>query len=262
MMNEMFERTLRNMEISHRALTERVPQPKAVEHNDGCVIRYRERDIHQAIVQKLARVISGLHAARLLSDHGFFQEQGALQRMLDEFNEDILFLAYGVISGETIDLHREYLAAFFQEEFDCPSSAIESTQKRPMVRRQKIRAYLARIEGSGLDPSRAAEVLRTVDKTYSGFVHGASPHIMEMYYGDPPHFHVRGMLGTTRANEHREDLWNYFYRSICSFVYSAKAFGDEVLCQSVLEYMREVARLKGEDYSHAPAALKARRASL
>jgi hypothetical protein len=24
--------------------------------------------------------------------------------------------------------------------------------------------------------------MRTVDKTYSGFVHGASPHIMGMYY--------------------------------------------------------------------------------
>jgi hypothetical protein len=172
--------------------------------------------------------------------------------MLDEFNEDILFLAYGVISGDTTELHREYLAAFFQEEFDNPTSAIESTQKRPMVGRQKIRAYLARIEGAGLDPSRGAEVMRTVDKMYSGFVHGASPHIVEMYYGDAPHFHVRGMLGTTRANEHREDLWNYFYGSIGSFVFSAKAFGDEALCQSVLGYMRSFARANGEAYGHPP----------
>jgi hypothetical protein len=229
MMDEMYDQTLQNMEKSHRALAARVHPPKAVAYGDGYVFRYHERDVHQALVQKLARVISGLHAARLLLAHGFLQEQGALQRMLDEFNEDIRFLAYSVISGDTTELHREYLAAFFQEEFANPASAIESTQKRPMVPRKKIRAYLARIRGAGLDPSRRVEVMRTVDKTYSGFVHGASPHIMEMYYGNPPLFHVHGMVGTLLASEHRQDLWNYFYRSIASFVYSAKAFGDDAL---------------------------------
>jgi hypothetical protein len=256
-MDELYDQTLQNMETSHRVLAARVHQPKAVTFGEGYVFRYRECDIHQALVQKLARVISGLHAARLLLAHGFLQELGALKRMLDEFNEDITFLAYSVISGETTDEHREYLAAFFQEEFDNAASAIKSTQKRPMVRRQKIRAYLARIKGAGLDPSRGTEVRRTVDKLYSGFVHGASPHIMEMYYGNPPLFHVRGMIGTPFASEHRQDLWNYFYRSIASFVCSAKAFGDEALCQSILVYMRKFARANGEDYTRPPRGFEA-----
>jgi hypothetical protein len=172
--------------------------------------------------------------------------------MLDEFNEDILFLAHGVVSGNSTELHGEYLAAFFEEEFDDPSSGFKSTQKRPMIPRKKIRAYLARIEGFGFDPSRGTEIMRTVDKTYSGYVHGASPHIMDMYYGDPPRFHVRGMLGTTLLDEHREDLWNYFYRSISSFVWAAKAFGDEAMCQRAVEYMRSFARANGQDYSERP----------
>jgi hypothetical protein len=53
--------------------------------------------------------------------------------------------------------------------------------------------------------------------TYSGFVHGASPHIMDMYGGTPPHYQLRGMLGTARVNEHAADLWNCVYRSIGSF---------------------------------------------
>ena len=72
-------------------------------------------------------------------EHGFFQEQAGLQRMLDELNEDILFLAFGVIFGNTTDLRQEYLVAFYEEEFDNPDSAIKSTQKQPMVPRQKIR---------------------------------------------------------------------------------------------------------------------------
>ena len=252
MTDEMYDQTLQKMEKCHLVLAARVRQPTAVGFGDGYVFRYNECDVHQALVQKLARVISGLHAARLLLAHGFLQELGALQRMLDEFNEDIRFLASGVIAGDTTELHREYLAAFFQEEFDTPTSAIESTQKRPMVSRRKIRAYLARLQGAGLDPSRVTEVMRTVDKLYSGFVHGASPHIMEMYYGDPPHFHVCGMLGTTLADEHREDLWNYFYRSISSFGLSAKAFGDETLFQSLLKYMRSFAYAHGENFAHPP----------
>jgi hypothetical protein len=100
MMNEMYDQTLQNMEKCHVVLAARVRQPTAVEFGDGHVFRYNEGDVHQALVQKLARVISGLHAARLLLVHGFLQELGALQRMLDEFNEDINFLASGVIAGK------------------------------------------------------------------------------------------------------------------------------------------------------------------
>lgn len=251
-MDELYDQTLANMEASHAVLAARVRPPQIVPFGKESVFRYVERDIHQALVQKLARIISGLHAARLLMTHGFVQEQAALQRMLDEFNEDVVFLAHGVVSENITDLHREYLAAFYEEEFDNPESALGSTQKRPMVSRQKVRAYLARIDTEGLNPSSGVEAMRTVSKTYSGFVHGASPHIMDMYCGNPPRFHVRGMLGTVRADDHRGDLWNAFYRSIGSFVFAAKAFGDESLVQSVVGYMRRFATAAGESYAHPP----------
>jgi hypothetical protein len=177
--------------------------------------------------------------------------------MLDEFNEDVAFLAHGVLSGNLTDLHQEYLDAFYEEEFDDPESALASTQKRPMVARQKIRAYLARIESTRLDPSSRVEAMRTVQKVYSGFVHGASPHIMDMYLGMPPRWHLRGMSGTYRANEHQEDLSNSFYRSIASFALAAKAFGDDVLFNSVFKYMRDFAAAAGENYFDAPTKSEA-----
>ncbi|HSX78509.1 MAG TPA: hypothetical protein VLQ80_08075, partial [Candidatus Saccharimonadia bacterium] len=64
-MDELYDQTLQNMEKSHRALAARVHQPQAVAYGDGYVFRYHERDVHQVLVQKLARVISGLHAVRL-----------------------------------------------------------------------------------------------------------------------------------------------------------------------------------------------------
>jgi hypothetical protein len=168
--------------------------------------------------------------------------------MLDEFQEDVTFLSYGVIYNDITELHRTYLTAFYEEEFDKPDDAVGSTQKRPMVSRQKVRAYLARIEGSGLDPSRATEVTRTLSKAYSGYVHGASPHIMEMYGGNPPQFHVAGLRGSPLYPDHQDDLWNYFYRGICAFGFAAKAFGDEGLFGSIRKFRDEFALKSGKTH--------------
>lgn len=237
------------METTLHHLAARVPPPQCVQRGKGVGYRYREKTIYQAIVQKLARVISGLRAASLLMQHGFFQEQRALQRVLDELNEDIVFLGSGVIYGDVSPLHIEYLHAFYEEEFDKPDDPLGSSQRRPMIKRQKIHAYLAKLDNSG-DTSSRTEILRPVSRTYSGFVHAALPHIMDMYGGLPAHFHVAGMLATPHAESHRADIWNTFYRSIGSFVIAAKAFGDDELFAKILEFMRRFAAEAGRSYAH------------
>lgn len=245
-MDKLFQLTLMNMESTLRVIEERVPAPKIIEFGDAHAFRYVERTIHQAIIQKLARIISGLHAARLLLSHGFVQELGALQRMLDEFQEDVAFLSYGVICNDITDLHTKYLEAFYQEEFDRPDDPLASAQNRPMIPRKKIRSYLSEVDGS--DPSRGVKLLRTISKAYSGFVHGASPHIMDMYGGNPPRFHVSGMLGTPRLDEHADDLRNYFYRGIIAFAFAAKAFGNESLFSSIREFLNRFETLSGKRF--------------
>ena len=245
-MDTLYLQVLKNMEVTLHDLVKRLPPPKRVPFMDSFVFRHTEKTIHQAIVQKLARIVSGLHATRTLLEEGFLQEQGALQRMLDEFQEDVTFLSYAAISDDLTDLHRRYLDAFFEEEFDIPDDPVASTQKRPMVPRKKIRAYIAQIEGRGLDPSRGVALGNTISKAYSGYIHGASPHIMEMYGGNPPHFHVTGMRHTPRFIEHQDDLWNYFYRGICAFGFAAKAFGDKELFASIQKYRDQFAEAAGK----------------
>ena len=245
-MDDLYNQAFRNMDETLRMLEARVPPPQKVPHLDSFVFRYLEKTIHQAMIQKLARVVSGLHAARLLLENGLLQEQAAVQRMLDEFHEDILFLAYAVILNDHTPLHQKYLDAFYQEEFDAPS-ALESTQKRQMVSREKIRAYVARAELAGADPSTGVELSRTINKGYSGYVHGAYPHVMDMFGGNPPQFHVHGMQGTERQEEHRYDLWNYFFRSIISFAFAAKAFGDEEHFRRFRDYHLEFDKQSGRN---------------
>ena len=246
-MDNLYDQALANMERTVHILAQRVPQPVRVQYKDGFVYRHIEKTLHQALIQKSARIVTTLHATRLLMDNGFVQEQASLQRILDEIYEDVMFLAFSVVLNDRTPLHQTYLDSFFEEEFDT-DSALTSTQKRPMVPRKKIRAYNARIEGNPLDPSRGVEVTRTLSKAYSGYIHAASPQIMDMYGGSPARFHVQGMKGTPRHLEHRADLWNYFYRGILSFAFIAKAFGDEELFSQIQKFTHEFERISGKNY--------------
>lgn len=249
-MNHLYLEALEKMEESLRVFESRVPPPKLIPIGGHLSFRYTEKTIPQAIVQKLARLISGLRAALLLLTHGFVQEHGSLQRMIDEFREDVTFLSLGIIYGNT-DLHTRYLEAFYQEEFDKPGDPVNSSQDRPMIPRKKIHAYIATCEAAAMETTQSILSSRTISKAYSGFVHGASPHIMEMYGGCPARFHVRGLLGTPRVEEHERDMWNYFYRGILAFGFAAKAFGTRDLFESILQYRDHFESPSGRGYSES-----------
>lgn len=221
----LYDKTLRQMAATVHDWTALVPEPQKQTYKDSFVFRYIEKSVLQAVIQKLARLVSGLHAARLLMEEGFVQEQAALQRMLDEITEDISFLSFSVISGELTPVHEAFLNAFFLEEFQDDDAATSSN--RPAVPRQKIRAYIDRITSGKKGSNVHLEASRTVSKAYSGYVHAASPQIMDMYGGNPPRFFMSGLKGTQRHAEHRADLWNYFYRGVLSFAFAAKAFDDD-----------------------------------
>jgi len=252
-MDALYNQTLHHLDKAFKRLEAMVPPPQPMPYRDSFVFRYKEKTILQAMIQKLARVVSGLHATRLLCEHGLLQEQGALQRTLDEFHEDISFLVFAVINNELTPLHKKYLDAFYKEQFDPKTG--KALFDREMVPRKKIHAYLARVEQQPKDPSSAVTLYRTIHKSYSGYIHGASPQIMDMFGGNPPRFHIHGMAGTPRHDEHRYDLYNPFFRAIISFALAAKAFGDEELAQSLSAYHLEFDRVSGrnEAYENAPS---------
>ena len=197
-MNQLFKATLAELQNIHLLLSAEVPPPQRTPYLDHFVYRYPQKSIEQTIVQKLARVVSGLMAADVLLRKELLQEQGALKRGLDEIEQDIVFLSCAVIDGETTRLHEQYLESFYEEEFSDPGDPRRSNQRRGMVPRKKIQAFIAAREEYGADPSPGVSLSRTISKAYSGYVHGASPQIMEMYGGDPPFVSVRGGGGNSR----------------------------------------------------------------
>src|SRR3977135_4492689 len=107
-MDALYLQTLIYLERAVDRLSRLVPPPQLVAVFGARAYRYLEQTPQQAIVQKLVRLLTGLHAAQLLLEHGLLQEQAALQRMLDEVQEDVCFLAYGLIFDKQTDLHAQF----------------------------------------------------------------------------------------------------------------------------------------------------------
>lgn len=235
-MADLYKQTLQTLGESFDVLYNQIGPPKLVRFGDKFAYRYEERTIHQAIIQKIARLVTGLQSVMLLNGCGLLQEQAVIQRTLDELQQDVFFLGSSVIFDELTELHVRYLGAFWEEEFDDPSTAISSSHKRPMIPRKKIIAYLTKDRGTGYDQSSTIECLRIIGKTYSGYVHGASPQLMELCHGEPPRFHIFGNINSPLFYDHEADLNNYFHRGILAFVISAKAFGNEKLFEELQRF--------------------------
>lgn len=198
-------------------------KPRLVCVSGFWVWRCEEKEIHQALILKTARSLSLVRAIRLLYMHGFYLEMSSLQRLLDETNEDISFLAIGCIDEITV-LHDRYLESFWYEEIDDSGIVGNSGRKQPRIQRKEIQAYLAKYQNSDELRTRAQHTMKTLYSTYSGYVHGASVFIMDMYYGSPPRFHSNGMDEIGRQIANAKVLFDYMCRSFDAMMFTALAF--------------------------------------
>ena len=251
-MNELYNEAINLMAKSFLILEKMIDPPDFITIDGLYTYRYKNETIHVAILLKLARTITGLKAIFHLNDLGLLQEQAAIQRIADELGEDISFLTQAVIFDDTTDLHTKFLEAFFEEEFEEGKTAMESTQKRPMIPRKKIQSYINKDRSTGKVQSSEKEASRTISKGYSGYVHAAAPQVMELYFGKPPKFHLNGCVTSPLYQDHVDDMLNYFYRGIISAALSARAFGNEHLFQEVFKYSKEFARKSGNESHLTP----------
>lgn len=60
---------------------------------------------------------------------------------------------------------------------------------------------------------------------------------MDMYGGDPPHFHLTGMRGTPRISECARNAENYIYGGLMATIIAAKAFGDRALVDELYKFL-------------------------
>lgn len=236
MAQALFRRALPVLDAAFATLVSRVPPPELVQLDSGPQFRSREQTAAQAVIQKLSRIITGLRAQRVLLDAGLYQEVGAMARILDELGEDVVLLSESARTGTVTALQTELLNQFYEEEFDDPNNPLRSTQRRPMVRREKIRAAIAALPHQAVNRSDATELYRTMFHTMSGYVHPTSVHILDSWGGDPPHFHLGGMRGTQRESQWEAQGLQYLYRGLIWLTYAAMSFDERALIEKLYAF--------------------------
>jgi hypothetical protein len=236
-MTNPFRITIDVCQEAFNALSTGVDIPELHEQpGRATVYRYQNQTIEIAIVQKLARLISSMNACLVLYESGMYQEMFTIMRTMDEFSEDIVFLSIAIGKDDMGVLHKKYLEEFFQEEFDNPESPFASTQQRARVPRRRILAAIAAMEETPVNPSDSQELHRTINNAMSGYVHGSSVHILDMYGGNPPKYHLHGMINTTRQSPALDYLWTYIYRSFLSFMIAAIKYNKTDLIKELFEF--------------------------
>ena len=220
--------------------------------NYGGLPTFRHKNLNGLLASylKCVRIVSSLNASLALLEKGFVQEVYVLCRCIDEFCEDIWFLSSPLGADGYSNDQARFVKEFFQEEFDQPSNPLKSTQKRDRVPRKKIHAAISRLEGHPVNPSDAKELQRTLHQTFSGYVHGAYPHIMELYGGSSPHYHTAGMRDTPRIPGCEKQLVSYVYRSIIAVQVVARRAGaphlDTVLSRLAADFEKQTGCINEE----------------
>lgn len=248
----LYERTLSEMENFFNLLHSITEKPEYIELGSRKVFRYKNKSANIAMIQYMARVISCLYSTKLLIENTFIQECNTLFRTIDEFNQNISFLGYSLIDNEITSLQQTFLDNFFQEEFDNPENAFLSTQKRGMVPRDKIRACISQRKENLVNASDTQKNYETIDKFYSGFVHGTSVSIIDMYSANPSKYHLNGLSyeapSVKLAQRYFEDR---LYESILSLSFIAFSFKENKIFKNIkvlrLEFEKETGRNDYED---------------
>lgn len=233
---QVFDDALAAAEKAFRTLEDALPPPIAVKTSHGWSPRYRPELLEHALLLKFARLVSVTSALRQLVESGHVHEQGILQRIADETGEDIFFLALGKQNGIR-SIHRQYLKHFWREEFEGAADP-KSYRPRHMARRSEIRDYIDKQMPS---PAQTGQISRMIYGVFSGFVHGASTHIFDLF--DPQTRRFR-LTGNIHADEGRlgylHNAANYPLRTLMAGVVVARLLGEAEAADELLAHVERL----------------------
>ena len=186
-MYSYFDEVLARLESQYEVMEQVFDPPAAIAVNtrrtSGFVFRHVERSDQLFCFLKGAKLISTMNGALVLLRQGYAQEVNALFRVVDDCCTDILFIIRALDGESFSDDQKQVIEDFYQEEFDDPSYPLGANVKRDSVPRRKILAGFGKLLKDELNASDAQSMMTTIHKAFSGYVHGAYPHIMEMYGG-------------------------------------------------------------------------------
>lgn len=197
--------------------------------------RYEQHTPYHVAFLKGVRIVSGLNSCLFLIKGGFAQEVMVIVRTLDDFTGEMMFILENTESDALTNHQKKFLKDFFREEFVNPNNPLLNEARRDSVPKKNVWASVARQIGQYANPSDLQKMLQVTNDALSGYVHGAYPHIMEMFGGRPAHFHFEGASEPPRIAMCIHQLTIYTHRTIMTFDLFAKNLGLAVLSEFLHE---------------------------
>jgi len=229
------------IEEAFRLLENSVPIKPPELIRDKLKFRHKVQDEYLFIFLKGVRYVSLLNASFALLINGHAQEMGVLSRCMDETFEDAqLFIRHLGPDGGLSDRQTKMLAEFYQEEFEDESAGMLKNVARHRIPRDKIRAAIAEAPENPINPHDSIQIRSICYNTTSGYVHGAYPHIMELYGGLPPRYHTSGMLNTPRIDEWKSQFINDVYRGILMGQLASKRLGERPVHEFLMKVRKDM----------------------
>ncbi len=217
----------------------RIGKPIFVVEKEKDRFRYSQQNPIIIQVLKAVRVVSGLNASVHLLEGGFVQEIGVLIRTIDDFLKEIAFVQEALTTKSPTADQKLFLEQFFSEELLSPSELLIKDKKANRVKRKKIVSAGTRLLLDGKIKEELRKGLEVVGDIYSGYVHGAYPHIMEMYEGGVEGFAIRGTTIPERFESYLGQIACYVHRSLNTFSMIANNFNFIDLRDELIEKRRK-----------------------
>jgi len=162
-----------------------------------------------------------------------------LLRMIYEFINDIDFISEAHLSGNLSKAQQQMIDLFFNEDLPNPEELHNRHTKKPTISRKKIYATIARIL-TPHNPDRTQRIVRSIEEIFSGYVHAAYPHTMEMYVGGPWRFSTNGMAGTPRQSESLRTVISSLSQTLNEFAKVAVQFKDVELFKELIQQRKNL----------------------
>jgi hypothetical protein len=216
--------------------------------------RHTSKTENVYLYMKALRYISLLNAARTLTENGFFQEVGILCRCLNETQDDFYFIAMPS-SKASRERREQQLLEFYVEEFKPKTAGLLESNKRNRVPRKNIHSTIA-ASTEAVNQSDVVQVFSILETAYSGYVHGAYGHLMELYGGPNFGFRANGLPPQAFAMARERDMSHRVYNGVMILERLAQALGEEKESRGLLVYRKALEEEYPEFASDPLIALK------
>ena len=169
--------------------------------------RYGRPDVRHFCLLKSIRAVSALNASIELVRAGYTQELYVLLRTVVEFKSHIEYVLSARNDDGTLDADVERHVQQYFADFRRNSPA---DYKRLKLRQAEVHESVGKMytsdirkSGDGRDFANIvpAKLLSNIYLNFSNYVHGRYPEAMDLFGGEPPKFHLRGMGGTPKDEE-------------------------------------------------------------